>query len=64
MTDDEALKFYDELKAHYGDKLVNFEHYPIQFAAQVKHFRYYKSRMENSDVKTETSTQDDDSQTS
>ena len=42
MTDEEVLKFYEELKEHYGDKLVNFEHYPRIFANQVKLYRYYK----------------------
>ena len=43
MTNEEALKFYEELEEHYGDKLPNFEHYPKQFAQCVKLFRYYKS---------------------
>lgn len=44
MTDEEVNKFYKELKKHYGKKLVNFEHYPRQFAYQVKLYRYYKER--------------------
>jgi hypothetical protein len=44
MSDEEALKFYEELEAHYGDKLVNFEHHPIQFAMQVKLYKYYLSK--------------------
>ena len=44
MTDEEALKFYEELEEHYGDSLPNFEHYPKQFAQCVKLFRYYKSK--------------------
>lgn len=43
MTDEQALKFYEELVEHYGDNLPNFEHYPKQFAQCVKLFRYYKS---------------------
>jgi hypothetical protein len=42
MTDEEALKFYEELEDYYGDKLPNFEHYPKQFTQCVKLFRYYK----------------------
>mgnify|MGYP007091121657 FL=1 len=43
MSDEEALKFYEELQEHYGDKLANFEHYPRQFANQVKLYKYYLS---------------------
>jgi hypothetical protein len=45
MSDEEAVKFYEELAEHYGDKLVNFTHHPIQFAMQVKMYRYYKDRL-------------------
>ena len=49
MTDEEVLKFYEELVEHYGDALVNFEHHPIQFQQQVKCYKYYKSKLnENS----------------
>ena len=44
MSDEEALKFYQELQEHYGDKLVNFEHHPLQFANQVKLYKYYLSK--------------------
>jgi len=44
MTDSEVKQFYEELVEHYGDKLVNFEHYPKQFANQVKLYRYYKEK--------------------
>lgn len=44
MTDEEVLAFYEELKSHYGDKLVDFEHYPRIFAMQVKLYKYYKGR--------------------
>jgi hypothetical protein len=47
MTDEEVIKFYDELVEWYGDKLVNFEHYPIQFTKQVTLYRYYKTREQN-----------------
>jgi hypothetical protein len=46
MTDEEVLKFYDELVEHYGS-LPNFEHEPIQFANCVRMYRYYKERNEN-----------------
>lgn len=44
MTDEEVIKFYEELKEHYGKDLVNFEVYPKQFAMQVKMYKYYKER--------------------
>jgi hypothetical protein len=47
MTNEEVLKFYEELKEFYGENLANFEHYPRQFANQVKLYRYYKAREEN-----------------
>ena len=47
MSDEEIIKFYEELKEWYGDNLANFEHYPKIFANQVKLYRYYKKREEN-----------------
>jgi hypothetical protein len=44
MSDEEIISFYEELKAHYKDSLVNFEHYPRQFATQVRLYKYYKAR--------------------
>lgn len=44
MTDEEILKFYNELVKFFGDSLANFEHHPRQFANQVKLYRYYKSK--------------------
>jgi len=44
MTNEEALKFYEELVEHYGDKLANFEHHPKQFQYQVNCYRYYKEK--------------------
>jgi hypothetical protein len=49
MTNEEVEAFYNELKEHFGDSLVNFEHYPKQFATQVKLYKYYKERKENED---------------
>lgn len=42
MTDEEVLKFYEELKEFYGEHLANFEHYPRIFANQVRLYKYYK----------------------
>lgn len=51
MTDEEIIKFYDELVEFYGAKLANFEHYPRIFASQVKFYRYYKEKSnENSSL--------------
>jgi hypothetical protein len=44
MSDEDALKFYEELLEHYGDKLANFEHHPRQFKHQVICYKYYKSK--------------------
>lgn len=44
MSDEEIISFYEELKAYYKDTLVNFEHYPRQFATQVRLYKYYKER--------------------
>ncbi len=48
MTDKEVEDFYNELVEHYGDELANFEHYPKIFANQVKMYRYYKERKNES----------------
>lgn len=44
MTDQEALDKYNKMKEWFGEDLANFEHYPKQFAFQVKLFDYYMSR--------------------
>lgn len=44
MTNEEAIKFYEELKEWYGEDLANFEHHPKQFAHQVTLYKYYKER--------------------
>ena len=49
MTDEEVLKFYDELVEHYGS-LPNFEHEPIQFANCVKLYKYYKEQRGRSET--------------
>jgi hypothetical protein len=49
MTDEEIMAYYDKLKEYYGDSLADFEHYPIQFAHQVKLYRYYNERVKNED---------------
>jgi len=43
MTDEEAIKFYEEMLAWYGE-LPNPDHEPIRFANCVKLFKYYKNR--------------------
>ena len=47
MTDEEILKFYEELVEWFGDSLANFEHEPRRFAHQIKLYRYYKARKQN-----------------
>lgn len=44
MTDKEAEDFYNELQEFFGENLVNYEHHPIQFAMQVKLYKYYKEQ--------------------
>lgn len=46
MTDEEIISFYEELEAYYKDTLANFEHYPRQFAHQVRLYKYYKEMEE------------------
>lgn len=48
MTEEEISNFYQELVEFYGDKLANFEHHPRQFANQVKLYRYYKEKQNES----------------
>ncbi len=48
MTDTEVESFYSELEEFFGDSLANFEHYPKQFANQVKVYRYYKEKQNES----------------
>ncbi len=49
MTNEEIISFYEELQAHYGEALVNFEHYPRQFSTQVRLYKYYKKRAEDAE---------------
>lgn len=42
MSDEEIVKLYNELKQFYGDKLVNFEHFPRVFRMQLHLYKYYK----------------------
>jgi len=44
MTDEEVIKFYEELVEHYGETLANFEHEPRRFQYQVTIYKYYKSK--------------------
>ncbi len=43
MTDEEAIKMYEEMLEWFGE-LPNPDHHPIQFAHCVKLFKYYKER--------------------
>jgi hypothetical protein len=49
MTDDEALKFYQELFEHYNGNLPNFEHCPKEFLYKVKLYKYQKERLNTLD---------------
>jgi len=49
MTDEEVIKFYDELVEHFGESLANFEHEPRRFHYQVTIYRYYKDKREQHD---------------
>ena len=44
MTNEEISNMYKQLQEYWGDALVDFEHYPRQFAYQVKLYRYYKEK--------------------
>lgn len=46
MTDEEALKKYNDMLKYFGT-LPNFEHEPKQFAHCVKMFNYYNERKQN-----------------
>jgi len=48
MTDSEVETLYKELEEFFGDSLANFEHHPKQFANQVKVYRYYKEKQNES----------------
>jgi hypothetical protein len=39
MTDDQAIKLYNDMLKEFGDALPNFEHHPIQFAYYYKLFK-------------------------
>ena len=48
MTEEEIIKLYEEMVEWYGDRLANFEHHPKQFTNQVKLYRYYKAKQNES----------------
>ncbi len=50
MTNKEIEDFYNKLVEFYGERLANFEHYPKQFAMQVKLYRYYNANTEKPSV--------------
>jgi hypothetical protein len=41
MNDEQIMAAYDKLKQHFGDKLPDPEHSPLQFAYFVKIYKYY-----------------------
>jgi hypothetical protein len=41
MTDSEALDFYEKLKLHFGDKLPDPDHEPLQFSYYVRLYKYF-----------------------
>jgi len=43
MTDEEALKRYQEMEEYFGT-LPNFEHHPKQFAYYARLYEYYTQR--------------------
>jgi len=46
MTDEEALKKYNDMLEHFGT-LPNFEHEPRRFAYYVKLYNYYNERKQD-----------------
>ena len=42
MTNEEALKIYEEMKEMFGDKLPDPDHYPKMFAYFVKLYKHSK----------------------
>jgi hypothetical protein len=55
MTDEEALEIYNSMVLEYGDKLPDFEHYPIQFKYYYKLFKWTKKQNERT-IKTDSET--------
>lgn len=55
LTDEEILTKYNELKEYYGDALANFEHYPRQFANQVRLYKYYQTCKANNELEKDPS---------
>jgi hypothetical protein len=49
MTDEEALKFYEELLEHYNGNLPNFEHCPKEFLYKLTLYKYHKERLNTLD---------------
>ena len=47
MTDEEALFMYEKMKQHYGQKLPDPEHSPLEFAYFVKLYKYYHENKQN-----------------
>ena len=47
MSDEQVVAVYEKLKQHFGDKLPDPEHQPIQFAYFVKIYKYYYENKQN-----------------
>jgi len=41
MSDEQALELYEKMKSHFGDKLPDPEHEPMQFSYFVRLYKYY-----------------------
>lgn len=50
MDDTQITQIYNEMVEHYGDKLPNFEHEPIQFKAFLRNYLYYKEQRVRLDI--------------
>ena len=44
MTDDEATKIYEDMRAYFGKECPNPEQEPIRFAHYVKLYHFYTTR--------------------
>jgi hypothetical protein len=47
MSDEQIMSTYEKLKQHFGDKLPDPEHSPLQFAYFVKIYKYYHENRQN-----------------
>ena len=54
MTDEEALEIYNSMVLEYGDRLPDFEHYPIQFKY---YYKLFKGTQKQNEPTTETTSE-------